>query len=264
MRFSVEPRPLRTALLSGLSFLLLAIPANAQKVAKDTTAEGPEIPHVSVTIPGEGGATLNCNEQAAQSFLIRANWFPKDDPKAGKELFAKSLAYRTEKYGYFTGFGDRKLNPHPPGHYAKATTFMGMTLTVNQRIIPALACVEAALKATKASEAYKPGSAGGIRYKNTYRGGEISNHLYGIAIDIEPQRNTCCSCVDPWPDHPLCKKRVSSIFERMAMPRSWVVVFERYGFYWLGHDALQDTMHFEFLGDPDAITTAAPSAPAKP
>lgn len=259
MRFSVDVRPLRTAGLSALSLLLLAVPAEAQKVAKDTTADGPEIPHVSVTIPGEGGATLSCNEQAAQDFLIRANWFPKEDPKHGKELFAKSLAYRTEKYGYFTGFGDRKLNAHPPSHYAKSTTFMGMTLTVNQRIIPALACVEAALKAAKVDGAYKPGASSGIRYKNTYRGGEISNHLYGIAIDIDPQRNTCCSCVDPWPDHPLCKKRVSSIFERMAMPRSWVVVFERYGFYWLGHDALQDTMHFEFLGDPDNVTT-----PAKP
>ena len=26
-----------------------------------------------------------------------------------------------------------------------------------------------------------------------------------------------------------------------------------YGFYWLGHDALEDTMHFEFLGDPEQI-----------
>jgi hypothetical protein len=32
-----------------------------------------------------------------------------------------------------------------------------------------------------------------------------------------------------------------------------VHAFERYGFYWLGHDVLQDTMHFEFLGDPDRI-----------
>jgi hypothetical protein len=32
-----------------------------------------------------------------------------------------------------------------------------------------------------------------------------------------------------------------------------VQAFERFGFYWLGHDALQDTMHFEFLGDPDRI-----------
>jgi hypothetical protein len=39
----------------------------------------------------------------------------------------------------------------------------------------------------------------------------------------------------------------------MAMPECWVHSFERYGFYWLGHDVLRDTMHYEFLGDPDRI-----------
>ena len=43
----------------------------------------------------------------------------------------------------------------------------------------------------------------------------------------------------------------------MAMPKSWVDTFERFGFYWLGHDVLQDTMHFEFLGDPDKVTEPA-------
>ena len=32
-----------------------------------------------------------------------------------------------------------------------------------------------------------------------------------------------------------------------------VEVFEKYGFYWLGHDRLEDTMHFEFLGQPELI-----------
>jgi hypothetical protein len=45
----------------------------------------------------------------------------------------------------------------------------------------------------------------------------------------------------------------------MAMPECWVTAFERYGFYWLGHDELKDTMHFEFLGDP----SKAGPAPAK-
>ena len=48
----------------------------------------------------------------------------------------------------------------------------------------------------------------------------------------------------------------------MAMPECWVHAFERFGFYWLGHDVLQDTMHFEFLGDPDRIVKGAPTAPA--
>ena len=83
-------------------------------------------------------------------------------------------------------------------------------------------------------------------------------------IDIEPDRNTCCGCVAPWTDHPLCQRRVQSIYDRMAMPKSWVAIFERFGFYWLGHDVLQDTMHFEFLGDPDKIVEAAGASTASP
>jgi hypothetical protein len=258
LRNSVSNRVLRPLVFATLVLGALSTSterAEAQRYAPDTTDKGPEIKHVDATIE-DGGTTKHCREQKAQSFLIRSNWFPKAPPeavKAGKALFQKSLDYRTEKYGYFKGFSDPSKNPHPPSHYAKAVTFMGMSVTVNEHVGKALKCVESALKATGHDADYKPSSAGGIRYKNTYRGMEISNHVYGIAIDIEPHRNTCCSCVDPWPNHPLCKKQVSSVYERMAMPRSWVVVFERYGFYWLGHDALQDTMHFEFLGEPEKI-----------
>jgi hypothetical protein len=83
----------------------------------------------------------------------------------------------------------------------------------------------------------------------------VSNHLFGIAIDIDPDRNPCCGCVGAWPDHPACKGSVSTVYERTALPRCWVHAFERYGFYWLGRDReLRDTMHFEFLADPDRIT----------
>lgn len=207
-----------------------------------------------------------CREQAAQTFLIRGNWFPHTSDaekiKEARKLFEQSIRYRTEKYGYYEGFGSPKLNPHPPKFYAKSTTFMGMTVQVNQRIIPALKCVEAALKASPAGNEYKPQAMGGIRFKNTYRGSEISNHVYGIAIDIEPDRNSCCGCVAPWPNHPLCKAKGKTVWERMAMPKSWVETFERFGFYWLGHDVLQDTMHFEFLGDPDKIVeNVSPGSP---
>ena len=210
-----------------------------------------------VTITTDTG-TVACREQAAQPFLIRGNWFPRtndaEKQKEARKLFEESLRYRTEKYGYFEGYGSPKLNPHPPKFYAKSMTFMGMAVQVNERIIPALKCVESALKAGTAGNEYHPHAMGGIRFHNTYRGMEISNHVYGIAIDIEPDRNSCCGCVAPWPDHPLCKAKNKTVWERMAMPKSWVDTFERFGFYWLGHDVLQDTMHFEFLGDPDRIT----------
>lgn len=248
-----------------------ALPAQGEEPRKETPAEpkeakseiiAPKDPSTAssgkLTITLADGKTSACLEQAAQPFLIRGNWFPRttdpDKVKTARKLLEHAITYRTERYGYFEGFGNPKANPHPPKHYAKATTFMGLSVQVHEKIIPALKCVEAALKSTSAGGEYKPHAMGGIRFRNTYRGVEVSNHVYGIAIDIEPDKNTCCGCVAPWNAHPLCKQKGKSVWERMVMPRSWVETFEKYGFYWLGHDVLQDTMHFEFLGDPDKIT----------
>jgi hypothetical protein len=225
---------------------------------KDPAAGKSEASSSRLTITLAEGKTVVCREQSAQSFLIRGNWFPRtsdaEKVKEGRKLLEEAIKYRTEKYGYFEGFGNPKGNAHPPKHYAKATSFMGLSVQVHEKIIPALKCVEAALKGGPAGGEYKPRAMGGIRFRNTYKGVEVSNHVYGIAVDIEPDKNTCCGCVAPWNEHPLCKQKSKTVWERMVMPRSWVEAFEKYGFYWLGHDVLQDTMHFEFLGDPDKIT----------
>lgn len=168
-------------------------------------------------------------------------------------MFQKSLRYRTEHYGYFPGFGRPEWNHTSPRDNAVAARFMGMPIQINTRIVPALKCVEASLMAGPAHLDYRPHGIGGIRFHNTYYGGEVSNHVYGIAMDIDSDTNTCCGCVGNWAKAAPCAHRVSSIYERMSMPNSWVETFERYGWYWLGHDVLQDTMHFEFLGDPDKI-----------
>ncbi len=256
----------------AVPFLFLAVFAGIVPARGEDKHEGasPKEARAEVVLPAptgpritiaEGGKTAACREQTPQPFLVRGNWFPKStdplDVKQGRQWLEEAIRYRTENYGYFEGFGNRKWNPHPPRHYAKATSFLGLSVTVHERIVPALKCVEAALKANHADAEYTPRTMGGIRFKNTYRGVEVSNHVYGIAIDIEPDRNTCCGCVAPWNAHPLCKKKVQSVYERMAMPKSWVETFERYGFYWLGHDVLADTMHFEFLGDPAKIVADA-------
>lgn len=229
-----------------------------KETVKETKPVAPEAP---VAAPAKltaslDGKTITCREQGVQSFLVRGNWFPRtNDPdkvKEGQKLLQDAIKYRTEKYGYVEGFGNPKSNAHPPKFYAKTTGFMGLSVMVSEKIVPALKCVEAALKASGASDEYKPLTSSGIRFKNTYKGVEVSNHMYGIALDIEPDRNKCCGCVAPWSDDPVCKK-TTDVWKRMAMPKSWVDTFEKYGFYWLGHDVLQDTMHFEFLGDPDKI-----------
>ncbi len=199
-----------------------------------------------------------CNTQDPQEFLIRKTWYfnpklKKDEQKRRSELHTEAIRYRTEHYGYFPGFGKPEWNAHSPSYYAENTKFFGLVVKMNKSVIPVLHCVEEEIRATCGATPYKPVAVGGIRTKNTYRGGEASNHLYGIAIDIDPALNPCCGCVPPWNNAPQCHRPSKSPFDRMKMPECWVHAFTKYGFYWLGYDPMNDTMHFEFFGDPDKI-----------
>jgi hypothetical protein len=198
-----------------------------------------------------------CNEQKPQAFLVRGNYaFKRDatpeEKQVRKATHQRAIRYRTERYGHVEGFGLPDWNRKSPKDYAAKTTFMGFRVSMNRRVVPALRCVEAEIVAS-CSEWYQPQYVSGMRGENTFQGGEVSNHRYGIAIDIDPERNVCCGCVGPASDHPICK-RPASVSERKVIPDCWIAAFERFGFYWLGRDELEDTMHFEFLGDPDRIT----------
>jgi D-alanyl-D-alanine carboxypeptidase len=201
---------------------------------------------------GEAAApasTSACNEQPPQDFLVRGNFL-----KEGAAGNQRAIQYRTEQYGYFKGFGRPLPGEQPPSAQVVSTTFMGLPIKMHRKVVPALACVEREIVRACADHPYTPHALAGIRFRNTYRGGEVTNHAYGIAIDIDPAINTCCGCVKPWSDAPACKRAGKNEYDHMAMPECWVHAFELFGFYWLGHDVLRDTMHFEFLGDPDKIT----------
>jgi hypothetical protein len=207
---------------------------------------------------GGDASQARCRTQAAQPFLIRSTYvthggMSEDERRRAHAAHQVAIRWRTEHYGYFEGFGERAWNAHPPRYYAVGAHFMGLPVRVNRRIVPVLACVEREIQHACASEHYVPHALAGIRFQNTYHTGEITNHAYGIAVDVDPDRNTCCGCVGRWAQHPLCSRPMRTIQDRMAMPQCWVHAFERYGFYWLGHDPMHDTMHFEFLGDPDRI-----------
>ena len=204
------------------------------------------------------GATSACNEQKPQDFLIRGNFL---HTRGGNE---RAIQYRTDTYGWFKGFGHPGPDAQPPTANVVSTTFMGLPVRMHRKVVPALACVQEEIKRSCADHPYTAHALAGIRFKNTYRGGEVTNHIYGIAIDIDPSINTCCGCVPPWNDAPRCHRPAKSEYDRMEMPECWVHAFERYGFYWLGHDVLQDTMHFEFLGDPDKILRTSETAASKP
>ncbi len=243
----------RAATVNGAS---IAASATAEAKAPSAAASaGTEAPKILTSVrPGIAG----CREQAPQEFLLRKGQLAKIGASAEEQrqieaARKRAVDYRTRQYGRFPGFGSRRDNPHPPQFYAKRTTFMGLPLVLHRKVVPALACVEAALKRDCAKHPYQPRRTSGLRMENTFKDYEVSNHVYGIALDIDSHLNPCCGCVGKWSRNPACSKKVTSVYERMAMPRCWVEVFERYGFYWLGHDELEDTMHFEFLGDPELL-----------
>jgi hypothetical protein len=214
----------------------------------------PEPSEYRTAVPASNGP--RCNEQPAQDFLRRAHLNHAAKSRAERKAMlvdrAAAIEYRTAHYGYFEGFGDRRANSKSPAQQSKSTTFFGLPIVLHERVIPALKCVEEQLRRDCSDFNYKPSNLSGLRKKNTYVDGEVSNHVYGIAIDVDPLKNPCCKCLEPWSSSQRCRGN-KTVWERMAMPRCWVDTFERFGFYWLGHDVLEDTMHFEFLGDPDRI-----------
>jgi hypothetical protein len=243
----VVPAAAKPELAASIEAAPSAEPATNIGLAEPATNTAP-------ATPAEPAAPPSCVRQSAQQFLIDAHLHDRalSDTKAYSEWVTRlqrSIRYRTEQYGYYSGFGSRAWNPRPLARQLRVAQFAGLPVVLHERVIAPLRCVEQAIERDCRAVPYRPRSLGGARLTNTYFGGDVSNHVYGIALDIDPLDNPCCNCVEPWRSNPKCRGKKSD-FERMAMPQCWVHAFERYGFYWLGHDALKDTMHFEFLGDP--------------
>lgn len=215
-----------------------------------------EAPAFAVPSVAPAAPATACNEQPPQDFLIRGNYVPTlqsspADVARRRALHDRAVEYRTREYGYVEDFGEERWNPIPPEDTLYTGSFFGLRVRMNNRVLSALQCVETAIQQT-CDDAYRPQVAEGFRAENKFHNDEISNHAYGIAIDLDFHLNPCCGCVAKISDRPLCKTEASA-YERTVVPRCWIDAFERFGFYWLGHDALEDTMHFEFLGDPDRI-----------
>lgn len=214
-------------------------------------ALGAALPSVSRAAPG---ASTQCRLQKPLKFLERSQIVRKGrlDGKAN----LRALRYRIEHYGRVAGVELNTTNPEFASTHIVGTRFFGLPLSLHRRVVPALRCVERRIRkvCTGPKSRYTPRAVGGFRQLNSYRGGEVSNHLFGIAVDIDPERNPCCGCVEPWPTHRACQGDVKTIYERTELPRCWIQAFRRYGFYWLGDDPqLRDTMHFEYLGNPERV-----------
>ena len=198
-------------------------------------------------------SSVRCHSQRPQTFLIRSSYIKNGAIDGAAHM--KAVRYRVMKYGSVEGAAVDAKNRSTAASMAVQTEFFGKPVRLNRRIVPALQCVQQRIeqRCKKPNDAYYPKNLGGLRTSNTIRGGEISNHLFGIALDIDPERNPCCHCVGEWKKDPKCSKESKSPFDRAGVTHCWVDAFDHFGFYWLGHDTLEDTMHFEFLGNPERI-----------
>lgn len=146
----------------------------------------------------------------------------------------------------------------------RTVNFMGKGFLMHEVVQEPLSCVERYIKSR--CESYEIKNISGWRPENSfkaqadYRQQEYSNHIFGLALDINPNDNPCCGCVKAWAKNPRClEENGAQVFEVGApigahtIPACWVEAFKQYGFHWLGDDVLRDTMHFEFLAEPGSV-----------
>ena len=186
--------------------------------------------------------TTSPQGRRARRAARRARPPPEGDPLPHRALRPRRRASATPEW-----------NAKPPTAYnAAKTRFMGLEVSVNRRIsrrspAPSTRSTRPAAAATGPSRS--PASAA-TTPSTTARS---RTTCYGIAIDIDPEKNVCCGCVGPWPRSPRLSAHVDDSKSAWRCPPAGSKRFERFGFYWLGRDELEDTMHFEFLGDPSKI-----------
>ena len=172
--------------------------------------------------------------QGVQPFLVRSNYL-----LLGNRGIQRALDYRLQNY--------TEVRP---------TQFMGIGVKLHAKVHRPLRCVEAAIH-RYCTDPYRPRDISGWRPANTYKSPEVSNHVFGTAIDLDPTLNPCCGCVGDWARVERCAGLSAPEGEapigRHEIPACWIEQFEAHGWYWLGNDPqLRDTMHFEYLGMPDA------------
>lgn len=210
---------------------------SASAAAPTPSTKPPPIP-----VPVEAEESLaRCKPRGVQDFLIRHKYLSK---RAG---IRKAVNWRLDHY-----------MPQ-----IQTTTFFGLPILLHEKAHGPLRCAEKWIKKTCPDD-YRPHNLSGWRARHTYKGDEISNHVLGIAIDVDPELNSCCGCQGHWANSELCFMFHGAQLDEprlledgpgdYSLPHCWIDAFERFGFYWLGCDPmLRDTMHFEYLALPGAF-----------
>ncbi len=142
--------------------------------------------------------------------------------------------------------------PDDPKRKFALVAFGRKQIKVHQLAAPAFACVDQAIRHCPEFQTYSFDWISDATLWRPIRGSsERSTHAWGLAIDINPQRNPLCTVTAT----SECRLEDANVAD---MPKCFVQAFQTYGFRW-GGDFFprRDPMHFQFEGDP-AIASKAP------
>ena len=90
---------------------------------------------------------IDCNPQTPHDFLIRANWqvnrrMERDEIRDRRGVHQQAIRFRTERYGFFPGFGQASWNDRSPMQHARGLRLFDRPIRLNERVIPAARCAE--------------------------------------------------------------------------------------------------------------------------
>ena len=135
---------------------------------------------------------------------------------------------------------------------------MGLPVQVHKKVAPRLRCVERYIRAHlhRARRSATRRAPWAASAKPTPTAAAKSRTTCSASPSTStPTATRAAAASRPGPTTPPAESPAETVFERTALPRCWIDAFERFGFYWLGRDPeLRDTMHFEFLGDPELVS----------
>ncbi|MEX2209779.1 MAG: M15 family metallopeptidase [Patescibacteria group bacterium] len=151
---------------------------------------------------------------------------PEDSGPAG-ECTANGIAFGLP--GSNVGDREKVFGKANSAAAKQPVSFFGHDIQAHRKVVPCLEAVEREIK-QKGLDNYKVRSIGGYHP----RPGDplYYFHMYGAAVDINPDTNPYCKC------------------DTHDIPDSWVRIFEKYGFFWGGNfRTTKDWMHFEWHGE---------------
>ncbi|MFP4377258.1 MAG: M15 family metallopeptidase [Spirochaetales bacterium] len=212
----------------------------------------------------EGGRLLSAGERerALQYEPIPFYSYPRELPEVPEyteaereSLEARVAAMEENPPRRYYGFYDAVWRaPDEASAYARQKTiyFLGMMTMVHRELLEDVASIEEEILelATRDREVRafldRLSWVAGYHFRNVDGTSFRSNHSYGAALDLMPERFSGEQAYWRWTMRDNITWYSVPNEERYLIPMSVVEIFERHGFIWGGKWRFFDTIHFEY------------------